>query len=148
MSRRRRLVVITAPDEYDGSGYVVFYKCGGAKVSTQKVDCISVLSYAHCSCYGSETAIAWSLGLPRGRGVVSDDPMPSTPPWLFDGTVDAYLEMAARLADPALPARTASPDDHGYAAVEALYGWVQRWAPRGRRPLKRAARVVVRPTRD
>lgn len=80
--------------DYSESGYVagVFQ------------DVAYIARYSHCSCYCTFSVI--------GDDVANFD---------WRGSVDELIEMAKRKADPAIPERTADPEDYDYDHLISVY---------------------------
>jgi len=88
--------------DYSESGYVAVYKNGEAALTR----------YSHCSCYGTWTDIMNTDGVNR-----------------FDwcGTIEELVDMANRIADPAIPERNAITDDYDYEHLVNTYKQILEW---------------------
>jgi hypothetical protein len=95
--------VIARDDEGDGS-----YTRGWAAVV--KGDHAGLIHVAHCSCYGT-----WSQAGTEGA------------PLDWEGTPDELVSMALRSADPDMPSRMISPEDHDATHLLKLYQDVVEW---------------------
>lgn len=73
--------------------------------------------YSHCSCYGTWTSICggdWA-----GGG--------SEPNWLWRGSIESLVDMARRIADPAMPDRAANENDYDHDHLVAVYNQILEW---------------------
>lgn len=90
-------------EDYSESGYV----------AVRVGDWCAIAAYGHCSCYDTWTDIT--------GGDISDDMGSGPIKWDWQGTYAELLDMARRVADPAMPERDANPDDSDYDHLVEMY---------------------------
>jgi hypothetical protein len=90
-------------EDYSESGFV----------AVRVGDWCALAAYSHCSCYGTWASIT--------GGGISDDEGPNDPDWTWEGTWEQLKNLAVRTADPAIPGRTAQPDDSDYDHLCEVY---------------------------
>ncbi|MBK8246440.1 MAG: hypothetical protein IPK85_03440 [Gemmatimonadetes bacterium] len=105
ISRSRFSEAVIAQDDdcdYQESGWVACIIDGRAYLAR----------YSHCSCYGTESALA-------GGGVNDSGGAMLTMDW--EGTPGELLDMARRKADPNMPDRTSIEADHDHDHLMKVY---------------------------
>lgn len=100
-------------DDYDESGWVALSWNGHAAIAC----------YAHCSCYGTVSAIF-------DGGV--NDPGGDVPNLTWTGSEDELVEMAKGTRDPHIPGRQATEDDCDFDHLVKCYQQVIEWDQAGR----------------
>lgn len=90
-------------EPYEASGYVV----------VRIDDWCAIGAYGHCSCYDTWASLT--------GGGISDSEGPNHPVWTWQGTYAELIDMAGRCADPAMPDRTATPEDYDYQELVTVY---------------------------
>lgn len=104
---RSHIIAQDDDDDYSESGYVVI------RISN---DLCFLSSYGHCSCYGTATSL-------RG-GDYGDCKSDEFMVFQWRGTWAELVDMAKRTADPALPDRTADPEDYDYDHLVSVYSQI------------------------
>jgi uncharacterized protein (TIGR02996 family) len=105
-------------NDYDESGWVAVVVGDRAYLG----------HYGHCSCYGT-----WESLCGGGVSDYFQENEEMQPTWDWVGTPDELVEMARRLADPALPSRTAMEADRDYDHLCMMYKQVVEWDESGRK---------------
>ncbi len=98
-------IIIAQDDDncYSESGYV----------AVRIGDWCALSRYEHCSCYDTLCDLTGGgIGDALGDGHVR---------WDWQGTAVELLDMATRIADPAMPIRNADPEDYDYDHLVKVY---------------------------